>query len=191
MNTKPHPLPPETGDSDLLLRFYHRLADTRIVVVALLSTIALGGIMVHEVDGGMLTAFQTSFTPENARNIMREWGMENIAHFRTVFWLDDFFPAVQALFLSSTIARLTVKRGDPGKILLALFLTPFLAAAFDYMENMLLLNLLEHLDTLPSGIVLALSIASTAKMVLITVAMLGIVTLVIDMTIRRLKKQAG
>lgn len=135
MNIETHQLTHKTGISSLLLSLYRRLADTRIVVPALLSTIALGSIMAYEVDGSMLTAFQTSFTPDNARNIMREWGMENIAHFRRVFWLDDFFPAVQAIFLSSLIARLTVKRGDPGKILLALFLTPFLAAACDYMEN--------------------------------------------------------
>ena len=114
--------------------------------------------------------------------------MENIAHFRRVFWLDDFFPAVQAIFLSSLIARLTVKRGDPGKILLALFLTPFLAAACDYMENFFLSNLLDHLETLPGKIILALSIASTAKMVFIAVSMLGVVTIVIDKMVGRGKK---
>ena len=140
--------------------------------------------MAHEVDGAMLTAFQTSFTPDNARRVIREWGMENIAHFRTVFWLDGFFPFVQALFLSSIIARLTAKRGVPEKLLLALFLTPFLAAGSDYTENLFLLNLLEHLDTLPRGIILALSIASSAKMVLMAVAVLGIVAIVIDRMIR-------
>jgi hypothetical protein len=188
LNTEPHLLPTKPGNSNLLLRLYYRLADTRIVVVSLLSSIALGGIMAHEVDGGMLTAFQTSFTPDNARIIMREWGMENIEHFRTVFWLDAFFPTIQALFLSSTIARLTAIRGDPGRISLSLFSTPFLAAALDYLENLLLLNLLEHLDTLPSGLILALSIVSTTKMLFIAIAMLAVITLVIGMMNRRLNK---
>ena len=74
MNIETHQLTHKTGISSLLLSLYRRLADTRIVVPALLSTIALGSIMAYEVDGSMLTAFQTSFTPDNARNIMREWG---------------------------------------------------------------------------------------------------------------------
>lgn len=184
MNADLHQSPGRTCTPSLLLRFYYRLADARIVVLALLATIALGSIMAHEVDGAMLTALQTSFTPDNARNVIREWGMENIAHFRTVFWLDGYFPVVQAVLLASIIARLSAKRGTPGKVLLALFLTPFLAAASDYMENLFLLNLLEHLDTLPRGIVLALSIASSAKMVLMAVAVLGIVTIVIGRMIR-------
>ena len=188
MNAQPLLLLPKARDYNLLIRFYHQLADTRIVVVALLSTIVLGSIMVHEVDGSMLTTFQTSFTPGNARRIIKEWGMENIRHFCTVFWLDAIFPAVQALFLSSLIARLTAKRSYPPKILLALFLTPILGAAFDYTENIFLLILLEHLDTMPSEIVFALSVASTTKMVFYAVAMLGGVILFVDKIIRRLKK---
>lgn len=185
MNADLHQSPGRTGVPSLLLRLYYQLADARVVMLALLATIVLGSIMAHEVDGAMLTALQTSFTPGNARNVILEWGMENIAHFRTVFWLDGYFPVVQAVLLASIIARLSAKRGTPGKVLLALFLTPFLAAASDYMENLFLLNLLEHLDTLPRGIVLALSIASSVKMALMAVAVLGIVTIVIDRMIGR------
>lgn len=185
MNADFHQSPTRTGAHNLLLHLYYRLADARIVTLALLATIALGSVMAHEVDGAMLTALQTSFTPDNARNVIREWGMENIAHFRSVFWLDGFFPVVQALFLSSTIARLTAKRGTPGKVLLGLFSTPFLAGASDYAENLFLLSLLEHLDTLPRGIVLAVSIASSVKMVLIAVSVLGIVIILLSKMIRR------
>jgi len=146
---------------------YRRMADTRVVVGALAIGLILAGIMMQTVDGSMVNAFQTSFTREAAEDVLRRWGAENVARFRDIMWLDFIFPAAHAVFFASLIARTTIRAGEhPTGLHLLLFATPLAAGAFDYVENVLVIYLLAHPDSMPASVIFAASVASSVKIAL-------------------------
>jgi hypothetical protein len=86
------------------------------------------------------------------------------------------FPIAYAVFLSSLLAWLAIRPDaelSPGLIIL--FVLPFLAGFFDWVENALLLFLLRDTGNFSQPFIFLASIAASIKWVLVLVCALAII----------------
>jgi hypothetical protein len=148
---------------------YRRLASGGIVLAA--GNLVIVFLIVFNVAGtappsgapGAL-ALQLAFTKSAFRDVLNRWGPEAVASYRDWLWLDYLFPLVYAIFLSSAIATLSTRRGQPPAAAhRALFVLPFLAVPFDTLENTLHLVLLRDPAHLAAGVILVASVAAAIK----------------------------
>jgi hypothetical protein len=162
---------------------YCRLASGRIALAA--GNLVILFLIVFNVTGtappsgapGTL-ALQLAFTKSAFRDVLDRWGPDAVASYRARLWLDYIFPLVYAVFLGSAVATLSTRRGNPpGVVHRALFVAPFLAVPFDYLENTLHLVLLSDTAHLAAGLILLASVAAAVKWGLIACAAAGIAVL--------------
>ena len=135
---------------------------------------------------------QLAFTKPRFTNVLLAWyesrGSAAIPEFRkSVKQLDFIFPIVYAVFFSSFIASLTSgSLEEPDQNAYLLFLLPFAAALFDWIENLLHLRLLKGVDTrmeiesLSQIQILAASIAASLKWALVLISLFSIILLLVN-----------
>ncbi|HUQ88325.1 MAG TPA: hypothetical protein VM096_12245 [Vicinamibacterales bacterium] len=112
---------------------------------------------------------QLSISPGVFKQIVDLWGPQTIAAVRrSILVLDFLFPIAYAFLIS----RLYRSLCDTGGVASYRFvvLAPWIAAAADYVENILLLLMLGAPQPQPAGMVHAMSFAAIVKFVLLTVA---------------------
>jgi len=93
-------------------------------------------------DGMGVVYLELSFTSVNFRGVLLSWGPDGIELFLSTIWLDFIFPVAYSLLLSSTASLLLRQRTISETPSLAGFMyaacfVPLVAAALDYIENML------------------------------------------------------
>jgi len=108
----------------------------------LLSYILLGIDQRLANDGMGVVYLELSFTSVNFRGVLLSWGPDGIELFLSTIWLDFIFPVAYSLLLSSTASLLLRQRTISETPSLAGFMyaacfVPLVAAALDYIENML------------------------------------------------------
>ena len=159
---------------------YRRLASGGIVlatgnlVIVFLIVFNVAGTAPPSGAPGAL-ALQLAFTKSAFRDVLNRWGPEAVASYRDWLWLDYVFPLVYAIFLSSAIATLGTRRGDtPAVAHRALFVLPYFAVPFDFLENTLHLILLRDPAHLAAGLILLASVAAAIKWGLIAISVAAI-----------------
>lgn len=121
---------------------------------------------------------QLSFTKENFISVLNNWGPEGIAYFLDTIWLDFLYPPMYALLLSSGAANTVKKLNELSKTdeeISGLKLSiPFIAAGFDYTENLAEIYILKNNLFTDFNIAAASSI-SAIKWTLILVSVFNVV----------------
>jgi hypothetical protein len=127
-------------------------------------------------DGPGMLDLELSFNAGVFRQILKLWtdagAKANVdaigLAFTSIWTLDTIFPLAYAMLFSTIYIWLREHRGvRPQSLLVAL---PYVAAGFDYVENLLLLWLLSHTGTLADGPVYVMSLAAVAKITLLSIS---------------------
>ncbi len=175
---------------------YVTMSNWLVVLISFLMLILYAAVLFPEANrqyrgktDPQLPALQLAFSKERFTRVLGAWhksrGPAAIPAFRrSIIQLDFLFPIIYAMFLSGAIAILTYEPGlEPGQGALLLFLLPFLAAIFDWIENLLHLRILKGVDSWgeiaavrPSPIFMA-SVATSLKWALVLASSLAIVVL--------------
>lgn len=167
---------------------YRRLATLWVLVPALAGVVVIA--LLFQVTGRMVVAggttgieLQRAFTPDRFAAAVRGWG-DGVEVFKTSLIMLDFaFPLAYAAALASLVAV----AGGPGptRVALGLFTLPWVAAALDWIENLLHLWLLADVHTAaeaaaaayPALPVAGASLAAMVKFALLLAAAGGAVLL--------------
>ncbi len=125
-------------------------------------------------DGMGVVYLQLSFTSFNFRGVLLSWGPDGIELFLSTIWLDFIFPVAYSLLLSSTATLLLRQRTISENPSLAGFMyaacfAPFVAAAFDYIENLLHIIIISNRLFSDMIIAVASAMAAVKFILLITV----------------------
>ena len=147
-----------------------RLSPLVAAIVINVALIAGFAAMTHTPPGGPdVVDLQLAMSPGVFKQIVDLWGPETVAAVRRSIWVLDFlFPIAYAFFFSRLYRSLCETGGvTPYRYVLA---APWIAAAADYVENILLLVMLG--DPAPPSVVTvrAMSSAAILKFALLTVA---------------------
>jgi hypothetical protein len=165
---------------DRLVRVYRQLARTWIAVLSgnlvIVFLILFATLGTPPPDGAPnVMRLQLAFSKGTFRAVLDQWGPDAVQTYRDNLRLDYIFPLVYAIFLSSAVAVLTHERGiPPTRFQRALFVLPYFAVPFDYLENTLHLVLLRA-HTLAAGLILLASVAALIKWTLLAVTLLAVV----------------
>jgi len=95
--------------------------------------------------GEMSPDLRLHYGPEETYRLLDLYGPNGVAHWRRMLWLDMIFPAAYAALLATLAMDWAgwVDAGPAWRLLAVSF--PILAAASDYVENILLLSVLAAL----------------------------------------------
>jgi hypothetical protein len=141
-----------------------------LVVIFLILFATLG---TQPSDGSPgVVRLQLAFSKHTFRDILAQWGPDAVQTYRDYLPLDYVFPPVYAIFLSSALVVLS---RQPGRLVRGLFVLPYLAVPFDYLENTLHLILLRGDHTLAAGLIVLAALAAAIKWALLAVALLAVV----------------
>jgi hypothetical protein len=138
-----------------------------------------------------VTDLQLAYTADMFGGVLRAWSKTNpnavgIMKSENIKRLDFIFPLLYGLALALAYAALTGRR-QPTALDCVLFLTPLVAALFDYIENSVHLYLLSGIETsadvekaigerrFADSVVFIASVFAHAKYVLLVVSALGLV----------------
>ncbi|HMB19839.1 MAG TPA: hypothetical protein VKQ10_02125 [Spirochaetota bacterium] len=126
-------------------------------------------------DGMGIVYLELAFTSFNFRGVLLSWGPDGIELFLSTIWLDFIFPVAYSLLLSSTAAFLlrqrTISENPPlAGFMYAACFAPFVAAAFDYVEN--LLHILIISNRLFSDMIIAMASAMAAVKFILLITVL-------------------
>jgi hypothetical protein len=165
---------------------YGRLGTLWALLPALAATAAFA--LLFQVAGRMVTdggatglELQKAFTTGRFTAVVTGWG-DGVEAFKTSLMMLDFaFPVLYALSLSSLVALAGGR--EPGRLLLWLAALPWLAAACDWVENLLHLWLLADVHdaadaaaaAFPAAAVFGASLAATVKFALLLAVSAGAV----------------
>jgi hypothetical protein len=135
-----------------------------------LAIVAGFGAMTHTPAGGPnVVDLQLAMSPGVFKQIVDLWGPQTVADVRRSIWLLDFlFPIAYAFLISRLYRSLCQTGGVKPYRLVAL--APWVAAAADYVENVLLLLMLGDPGPPSAVMVKAMSSAAIVKFVLLTIA---------------------
>lgn len=134
-----------------------------------LALIALFGRLQDLPNGGPnVIDLQVSLSPGVFMQIVDLWGPDHVAEVRRAILLLDFiFPIAYAFFISRLYASLCETAALPQRTVVAWL--PWIAAAFDYVENILLVIMLNG-ETPSTWMVRAMSVAAISKFALLVIA---------------------
>ena len=151
--------------------------------------------------GNKVQDLQFAYTPEQFVGVLDAWGLTNeravgILKRANIIELDFVFPVLYSLALALMYASLSGRR-EPRQRDLVLFMLPFVAANFDWVENLLHLRLLTGIETAGdvkravaagafdrTSVFLAAAIAS-AKYALLVASAAGIAAVVLERVLSR------
>jgi len=167
-------------------RLYKSLAQGKAILLAALFTVAAFVAFAlfdraRPAGTPSVVALQLAFSATRFREVLEQWGAPGMQAYRTsTLLVDSWFPIAYAALLSGLLARLTARLGGggsgPG---FAVFALPLLAAALDWIENVLHLSLLRDPSRISAALVLLASIAATVKWALLGVSIVAIVGLLL------------
>ncbi|TFG09776.1 hypothetical protein EU538_03995 [Candidatus Thorarchaeota archaeon] len=158
-----------------MIRWIHETAKRRILLVALGATIVFSSIMMLlllpqflSISGGLLPLdMRLTYTPQDANFLFGALGDDGIFVYRLFQLCDTGFPIALAITLSSGIVMVNRRNLPSDHRLRVVAAVPFLTAAFDYAENLLVWSQLNvYPSTLPQVLLLA-SVISVIKLVLL------------------------
>jgi hypothetical protein len=157
------------------IRWLHETANRRILLVALGATAVFSGIMMLvilpqllSISGGLLPLdMRLSYTPEDASILFAALGDEGILVYRLFQLCDTGFPIALAMTLSSCIALVNRRALPPDHRLRVIVAVPFLTAAFDYAENILVWSQLDVYPYTSPQVLLLASVMSVIKLILL------------------------
>ncbi len=181
-----------------LQSLYTSMSSWLLVVIALMTSLLYMRVLFPQASrlyrdkaDPDIVALQLAFTKARFTKVLRAWhkgrGSAAIPMFRkSVKQLDFLFPIIYAVFFASAIATITSSPiRKPEQVELMLFLLPFLAAIFDWIENGLHLKILKGVDSWveieavnPTLIFLA-SLAASIKLALLLISSFAILVLLV------------
>lgn len=144
------------------------LVTTVLVWIAMQADEAI----MQAVGGYGIVDYELAFTTERASVILAAWGPTGRLAARHSLWVDyGFMPSYGLLFAG--IALLIARRlgGKFQRLGLRLTLAPLVAAAFDAIENVMLLIVLSAGEIVPSAPILAAGICASVKFLLLAVVL--------------------
>ncbi len=108
--------------------------------------------------------------------------------FPQLFLLDILYPILLALFLSTLIIRLSnLIKINQNHVFSNLFMLPFIAMLFDYLENIMISLMITNPTNLLSGVIKTANIFTLMKGVFTTLSWLVILILFFDWLINKWK----
>lgn len=138
-----------------------------------------------------IVAFEFAFTPERAGQMMTAWGEVGHAAARQSLWLDFLYMPAYAFFFSGL--ALFAARSASGRwqtLGLWLALTPFVAWAFDAIENVALLSVLPPASPAPTPLMIA-GAAASIKFGLLSLCWLYTLAVPFMLWFRRWRRSLG
>ena len=173
-----------------------RLADWRIVALCGALTVAFllffTGTERGAPDGtpGVIE-LELAFSEERFNHIVHDWtkagtlGMQ-----RRNLWFDLLFPFAYATFLCGLLGLLAMRSSDPPRAgLVVLLMLPLVAGALDWIENGLLIWLLQSMDGQRQLLVTTASVVASAKWILLLVSLVAVFCLFLRRVIQAVRRQ--
>ena len=139
------------------------------VAINLAFILAFGAMARTPAGGPDVIDLQLAMSPGVFQQIVELWGPGTVAVVRRSIWVLDFLFPVAYAFLISRLYRSLCDTGGVTPYR-AVLLAPWLAGAADYVENVLLLIMLDGTGPQPAAMVRAMSSAAIVKFVLLTIA---------------------
>jgi hypothetical protein len=129
---------------------------------------------------------ELAFTADRFDSIVDQWAESGtLAVQQRNLWLDLFFPFAYATFLCGLVGLLVARFSEqPRTGLVALAMLPLVAGALDWVENGLLILLLESVIGERQLLVTVASAVSSAKWILLLVSLMAVVCLLLRRAIQ-------
>jgi hypothetical protein len=105
--------------------------------------------------------------------------------------LDTVYPALLAISSASSLNWLSKSFGSTARWYRAVAPMAYLAAAADYVENGLIVWMLNAGRSVPEAVVSAASMASVSKSILSTIVFTALLVALAEFTIRRMRRMQG
>jgi len=132
-------------------------------------------------DGPGVVYLQLAFFRENFEAVISAWGPEGVSFFLKTIWIDFIYPISYAVLLASaplflskfvrdSYGDIDFKAVDDKIPIAVIIIIPFLAAFFDYIENILHAVILSR-RVFSDSIIFTASVAATLKWALIFVSL--------------------
>jgi hypothetical protein len=161
--------------SSFLESFRRAIGNTKIMVGSLIIYCVSQVIIMVIVSslGSDMLGIQVTLSNDKFLAIARGWESSGLTgvYYRH-FYLDYIHPIIYGIFLSSFMAKAFDRRNIPGKLNILLLL-PFLAAAFDLIENSMHLYLLADLSRVTRGAVMFSGICTNLKWTIAFMCLFG------------------
>src|SRR5688572_21794400 len=139
------------------------------VAINLAFILAFAAMTRTPAGGPDVIDLQLAMSPGVFQQIVELWGPGTVAAVRRSIWVLDFLFPIAYAFLISRLYRSLCDTGGVTPYR-AVLLAPWLAGAADYVENVLLLIMLDGAGPQPAAMVRAMSSAAIVKFVLLTIA---------------------
>jgi hypothetical protein len=132
---------------------------------------------------------ELAFSAERFYDIVEDWTRAGTLEIqRRNLWLDLLFPFAYATLLSGLLGSLARPPSDwPGSGWTVLLMLPLVAGALDWVENGLLLWLLESMDGQRQMAVTLASVVASAKWILILVSLIAALVLFLGRIIQAIR----
>lgn len=160
--------------------------------VTLLITLLLGHYdQIMQAQGGHgILAFEFSFSVPRVNVILNAWGQRGREAARDNLLIDFFYmPAYASLFAGFTLLSARTHLGNLQLVGLWLVPAQILAAAFDALENVMLLTILKTSENVAAAPPLIAGISASIKFILLAVAAIYCIVSLIIWGIGRLRRQ--
>lgn len=120
------------------------------------------------ISGGLLPLdMRLAYSPEDANLLFAALGDDGVFVYRLFQLCDTGFPISLAITLSSCIALVNRRVLAPDHRLRVAIVLPFIAAAFDYTENVLVWSQLNAYQSTSPQVLLLASVMSSIKLTLL------------------------
>lgn len=157
-----------------------KLCSTRFLVVSAVLFVASQasiGAILRDVGPARVLRAQTTFSKETFLAIVGEWQREGVMPQYYRHFIPDFVhPVWYALLFAALLARGLDRQGLPERWN-AVLLLPFVAGAFDLVENCLHLLFLSDLGAVTQPLIALSALASNLKWALLAVSLVVVLGL--------------
>ena len=167
-----------------------------LLILFLTSMVLINGSLIgveklREISDGVgILDLERSYTPDQGYEILKGLGEEGRAFYRNVIIPQDFvFPILYALFLASSSNMLykgILKRQSTLQIITFI---PIVIACSDFIENVLILNILNAYPDEMVGLIQASNVFTVIKNGLFAVSMVLLFAGIITYIVKRIRKQ--
>ena len=155
----------------MLIDYYYKIGRKSVVIVGIILSLTfmltlnlLGMTILGATDPSLPMKMQLAFTKENFLQVVGNLSADERTFARNTLLLDFIYPLVYSTTLSSIIAILTIKTEEyPWKRHLIFFVLPYIAAIFDYIENIFQFVMLGDLNNITDSNVFLMSLAASIK----------------------------
>ncbi len=167
----------------MLIDYYYKIGRKSVVIVGIILSLTfmltlnlLGMTILGATDPSLPMKMQLAFTKENFLQVVGNLSADERTFARNTLLLDFIYPLVYSTTLSSIIAILTIKTEEyPWKRHLIFFVLPYIAAIFDYIENIFQFVMLGDLNNITDSNVFLMSLAASIKWSLVAISFVIII----------------